>query len=322
MPLSADGVLATVHGPVQAMAGKWTVLVTLDTPRTPDGLAKEVADAYHYVEQCGIDQSVKDSWKNRLARIEQDLPDYHLMWEVSDDSERTRRPKRGLLDPIGTLVHGLFGLATEAEVTDIKRVIGELHQDDVAIVHRMNEFTSIVNRTRTYEQETRNFVNAMNQRFQAVNKWLIGLEDEVNDLTLMVNFERILEDLELKGQTLNQLHLLYSHRRQDLHAGRLSEELLSGTTLQLILESISTVAAAPLTDLNWYYANARVRPMWAAPKYLVYEVMLPLVRPENFLLYRIQAWPTPLDETAAAQIREGGDFGYNTAVICSPPPLV
>ena len=311
--LSPDGVLATVHGQVRVVAGKWTVLVMLDLPRTPAGLVEEIEQAYIYVNKCRVDDSVKVSWKNRLARIEQDLPNPRGPAASAESPLAKHRSARGLLDPIGTLVHSIFGLATSAEVDDIKRVIGTLHQDDAAIVNRLDEFTTIVNRTRAYEQETRNFVNAMSQRFKAINTWLSGLEDAVNDITFMVNFERILEDLELKSGTLRQLHMLYSHRRQDLHAGRLSEELLSVSTLASLLESIRTFEASPLADLNWYYANALVRPMWAATEFLVYEVMLPLVRPETFLLYRIQTWPTPLSNQTSAQIREGGEFGYNTA---------
>ena len=298
---------------MRVTAGKWTVLVMLDLPHTPDGLVEEIDSAYKFVEECRVDESVKTSWRNRLAILGQDLPNPLVAPAPSAEKAKRRRPTRGLLDPIGTLVHSIFGLATNAEVDEIKRVIGTLHQDDKAIVNRLNEFTTIVNRTRTYEQETRNFVNAMSQRFKAINMWLSGLEGDVNALTYMVNFERILEDLELKGRTLRQMHMLYSHRRQDLHAGRLSEELLSVATLHSLLESIQTFEASPLPDLNWYYANALVRPMWAASKFLVYEVMLPLVRPETFLLYRIQTWPTPLDNRTSAQIREKGDFGYNTA---------
>ena len=228
-------------------------------------------------------------------------------------SPAPRRPTRGLLDPIGALVHNIFGLATESEIKDIQQVISTMHSDDTAIVHRLSEFTTLVNRTRAYEEETRNFVNAMSKRFGQVNMWLAGLQDDVNEVTYMVNFERILEDLELKGKTVYQLHQLYSHRRQDLHSGRLSEELLSVASLAHIFDSIRSVETAPLTDLNWYYAHSVVRPMWAAQEFLVYEVILHLVRPETFLLYRLHAWPTPLVNRTSAHIQEGGDFGYNTA---------
>ena len=291
------------------MAGKWTVLVVLDVPQTPGGMHEELAQAYQFVIDCPVEAQVKGSWRNRLDMISQSLsPDPTLSISASD-----HRSRRGLLDPIGTLVHNIFGLATDAEVADIKRVIGTLHTDDEAIVHRMDEFTTIINRTRTYEQDTRTFVNAMSRRFQKVNTWLAELQDDVNGITLMVNFERILEDLELKAHTLHQLHQLYSHRRQDLHSGRLTEELLSVPSLTTILSSVRSFEASPLPDLNWYYSHTIVRPMWAATNFLVYEVLLHLVKPEAFLLYRIQTWPTPLFNQTAAQIREHGDFGYNTA---------
>jgi hypothetical protein len=270
--LSPDGVLATVHGEVRVTAGKWTVLVLLDVPKTPPGLIQELEQARQFIDQCRVAENVKDSWRNRLAAIAQGLPTPQKRTAApTDSSQAPPRTKRGLLDPIGALVHNIFGLATESEIQDIQRVISTMHSDDNAIVHRLSEFTTLVNRTRAYEEETRNFVNAMSKRFGKVNMWLAGLQDDVNEITFMVNFERILEDLELKGTTVYQLHQLYSHRRQDLHSGRLSEELLSVSSLSHIFDSIRSFETAPLPDLNWYYAHSVVRPMWAAQEFLVYE---------------------------------------------------
>jgi hypothetical protein len=319
-PLSPDGVLATEQGEVRVIAGKWTVLVLLDVPKTPAWIEEEIEQAYTFVHECReVEDNVKTSWVNRLEMIQQSLPNSPqvspsaLPTPAAGPPPSPHRRTRGLLDPIGTLVHNIFGLATNAEVDDIKRVLSTLHEDDSAIVHRLHEFTTILNRSRAYEQETRTFVNAMSKRFAKINTWLAELEDDINGITMMVNFERILEDLELKSQTLYQLHQLYAHRRQDLHAGRLTEELLSAASLAQILDSIRSFEAAPLADLNWYFSHSLVRPMWAATEFLVYEVILHLVHPETFLLYRIQTWPTPLANQTAAQIREQGDFGYNTA---------
>jgi hypothetical protein len=124
--------------------------------------------------------------------------------------------------------------------------------------------------------------------------------------------EQVLESLELKRDTLQKMHDLYTHRRQDLHSLRLTEELLPMATLTQILRDAQAYDVIPVDEINWYYAHEAVRPMWATPNFLVYEVELHMVRPAMFLLYKIQSWPVPTTDGTAVQILENGDFGYNT----------
>ena len=105
---------------------------------------------------------------------------------------------------------------------------------------------------------------------------------------------------------------MYAHRRQDLHNLKLSEELLPLTSLNSILTSAATYDSVPLPDLNWYYTHKSVRPLWATPDFLVFEVNLPLVRPSSFLLYTIQGWPVPSGPSLSIQILDSGNYGYDT----------
>jgi hypothetical protein len=124
--------------------------------------------------------------------------------------------------------------------------------------------------------------------------------------------EQVLEDIELQADTLRQFQALYAHRRQDLHNLRLSEELLPISFLRSILSRATTYEAVPVADINWYYTHGTVRPMWANPQYIVFEILILMVRPATFLLYRLQGWPVPSVPHMVAQILEKGDFGYDT----------
>jgi hypothetical protein len=84
--------------------------------------------------------------------------------------------------------------------------------------------------------------------------------------------ERIFEDIEHRVTGIQRLFVLYAHRRQDLHSGRLTEELLPTTVLKSILFTATSYDKVALPSLHWYYEHTRVKPMWASDGFLVFEV--------------------------------------------------
>ena len=311
-PLPSDGVLVTQHGHVRAAAGKWKVLVTMDVPRAPLGLRQEILEVKRVVVTAPASATVRLSWRRRLSQLELSLP-----LPSSPASKRQILPgrvrlPRGLLDPLGVLIHDIFGLATTAEIENIKAAIRSVGNNQAALVHNINTLTTIVNRTRIFAQENRDFLRRLARQVRNTHATLFNLTRDFNSLSMQMAMEQVIEDLELQVSNVARFQSLYAHRRQDLHNLRLTEELLPITSLRSILASANSYNSVPLSDINWYYTHESVRPMWATSDFLVYEVDLHLVRPSEFLLYRVRTWPVPVSSAVSVKISLSGDFGYDT----------
>ena len=318
-PLCHDGVLASKHGRVRALAGRWTILVSLDTPTIPTGLKQGIHEVVHFANRVKVSSEVKDSWFRRLDRIQLDLsplPNVRTNNPLNDSytapSLLFPRNKRGWLDPLGEFVHQIIGVATDSQIRHVKKIIRELQTNEEAIVHKVNQLTTVVNRSRLYEAENRNFLTELADRFRQVQVTLGNTTTDINELRLLVSMERIIEDLEIKGDTLRQMRGLFAHRQQDLQARTLTPELLPTSSLQAILKQISSYHTQALQDVNWYYSFAQVRPMWAVSELLVYEIEIPLVRPVEFILYEIQSWPVPISRDLSATMVENGRYAYDS----------
>ena len=318
-PLLHDGVLASKHGKVRALAGRWTILVSLDTPIIPKGLEQEIHEVVTFANKVQVAPEVKDSWFRRLNRIQQDLPPstgFKLKSFLNESSPLPsrffQRDRRGLFDPLGVFVHEIIGVATDSQIRHVQSMVRELQANDEAIVSKVELLTTVVNRSRIYEQENRDFLTELADRFRRVQVTLGNTSSELNQLKVLVSMERIIEDLEIKGDTLRQMQALFAHRQQDLQAMTLTPELLPASSLRTILNQISSYHTQALPELNWYYSYAHVKPMWAVSKVLIYEIEIPLVRPVEFMLYKIQSWPVPISRDMSAVIIENGQYAYDS----------
>jgi hypothetical protein len=308
--LPLDGLLVTKHGQVRATSGKWKVLVTMDVPKAPIGLRNELFEVTRMVASAPVSATTRHAWRRRLDQITLSLPLLNMTVKPIL-AGRVRNP-RGLLDPLGVLVHDIFGLATSAEVNNIKAVLRAVSQNQGAIATKFDLLTTVVNRSRLFEQENREFIKSLSNRVRNTQEFLHNLTRNFSLLSLRVTMEQVSEDLEQQAATLQSFQRLYAHRRQDLHNLKLSEELLPVSSLKTILDSAATYHSVAIADLNWYYTHESVRPMWATPDFLVYEVDLHLVNPSTFLLYRMHGWPVPTGPSLSVRILQTGDFGYDT----------
>ena len=304
-PLSPDGLLVENLGTVRATAGLWRVWVTLDLPTIPPVLAKDIANLRTFVSQ--VNHTLwRQAWERRLEAIDSNL----LFFPPS--TVTSSRPKRGWFDPLGYVIHKVFGLATDNEVSEIKNVLSSLNNDDRVIVNRIDMLTTIVNRSRDFIQENRAALVTQSTRLVILRAVLARMDNAISLNGALLHTEQIFEDIEHRVATIARLFVLYAHRRQDLHSGRLTEELLPTTVLGQILASATSYDMVSLPSLHWYYEHTSVKPMWASSGFLVFEVTLPLVKPTVFLLYRLRSWPVPVTYNSAAKLLAEGMYGSDT----------
>ena len=122
-----DGLLVTGGTGLRTLAANWVLLVALDAPLSPPGLAEQIQKVRSTLDelcdQYGISQGFLNSWVDRLTRI--------------DPTEQTldHRYRRGLLDIGGLILHGLFGVATDSDIEKYQDILSDLRVDTNAIMH-------------------------------------------------------------------------------------------------------------------------------------------------------------------------------------------
>jgi hypothetical protein len=315
--LSDDGILVVRGGEARALAGSWRVWVTLQAPTVPtaflDGLQRVNYILDHKIllktsvgetnvnDTLVVDPIVKASWIGRIQRMR-----LHADSSLDD----ARRKRRGLVDPLGMLANVLFGVATEAEVEELRRAVDQLSDSQSDVIHHINMLTSVVNKTREYQNENRERLNVLNRRFRAIQMYLPRLTNQINYLAMQVEFERIIEDLELQWDTVRAAEQRFITQHRDLQLLHLTEVLLTPTTLNNILSAGTTTKKMPLPT-EWYYMYANVRPLWTHGDHLIFEVKLPFVQPVPYILHKITAWPVPVAPHTAARLTIDGTFGYD-----------
>ena len=96
-----------------------------------------------------------------------------------------RRQKRGLIDGIGIVAHSLFGLATDAEVSDLREKIEENRHWQQTMSKWSEDFLVIINKTREDMEMNRDLLNDITQRtLKGIDliHLIMTLQDQVHQL--------------------------------------------------------------------------------------------------------------------------------------------
>ncbi len=100
-----DGLLVTGGTGLRTLSANWILLVALDAPLPPSGLADKIhiikSSITAVVKKHGLTDAVKGAWMDRLTRMDLGM------------ESNNHRHRRGLYDIGGVILHGLFGLATD-----------------------------------------------------------------------------------------------------------------------------------------------------------------------------------------------------------------
>ena len=108
-----------------------------------------------------------------------------------------------------------------------------------------------------------------------------------------MDIELVLQELEAVTHDFVRSHEAFHHRKENLEAGRLTENILSPEVLELILGNSEDGSARMVSPLQWYYENTVVVLMWFDHR-LVYRTKLPLVKLTEWHHITIRRWPLPV----------------------------
>ena len=158
---------------------------------------------------------------------------------------RRRRVKRGLVDIIGEAGKALFGVATQRDVTDIRRAVKQAEKDTAIVYHRTDKMLSVINQTRKYVRENRKDIEQLQQHQQALQTRLLEYGDHLSQLDIQVDrltvarlIDNLIAQLELIAEEFQQQWRIFRQQKHELERGWLTESTLAPTELESMLRKL------------------------------------------------------------------------------------
>ena len=151
--------------------------------------------------------------------------------------------KRCLLDIGGTILHHLFGVATESQLARYKATILELNGRQEEIAHAYGTLSMVVNQTRTYVKQLAIQHRHLQDQVIKLDSAIITLGQAVNtntkklhQLALLTDLDRYFDILDLAAQHYLDQVTLFNRQRSGLERGHLTRALLPEDHLNDILQ--------------------------------------------------------------------------------------
>ena len=171
------GVHITRKGSSRNIESVWTALVIINPPPTIPMWAW-VEKIRAGIQTVGSRTTAEDPkiWETRLEallRLTTEAGEAVLDRTSRSLERRRRRVKRWLVDIIGEAGKALFGVATQRDVTDIRRAVKQAEKDTAIVFHKMDKMLSVINQTRKYVRENRKDIDQLQQHQQALQTRLL-----------------------------------------------------------------------------------------------------------------------------------------------------
>ena len=153
---------------------------------------------------------------------------------TSDDGQY--RTKRSLLPFVGTILSGLFGLTSEADMSSIRRNLNALKNSQKQVLHVVEDSITLIDKTQQDVQINRNAINQLVNATTLINRKLTVL---YNDVTKVLNPE--LEYIQLSSRVANVFHVVSS----SLRATSFALQQLFNQVVQALYSTLSPSLAPP-----------------------------------------------------------------------------
>lgn len=313
-----DGLLILDGQDLKAINAEWTLLMAVEQPPMPKELVQNVELLDKLINQRKTRETVASmilrKWDFQLARV-------YARTGLSKTPDH--RQKRALLGFLGPILHSILGVVSDSEMQAYSSALVSLRGEQKEIVHRQNDFLSILNHTQMrVRQNTENLngvIKVLNSTTKLVNElyrqMVLGKEVSVKHgftLQLEVLFGHVETMINMYMEDSNR----YLHQYASLELGRLTEELLPMEKMEEIigLAERTTPGVTSLRPVQWYYQHLLITPLWLPGKILAYKVVLPLVEPKNYIRYELMSWPVPYnDSNITAQLEVPSQVAIDTS---------
>lgn len=223
----------------------------------------------------------------------------NLHWRRFKDSRRSKR--WAPLEPLGSLVGSLLGLATSSEVDALRIKINEIvsaHNGQTAMV---KDLIVVVNDTIHHNQELHYHVKQLERRAydtRILMRELVGNITETEKQVVRVEvhnvIEAILSALEFWKTQEEIFDVKYTHTRDLTEVGHLTESLVPAPQLEDILSKVKS----PLS-VSFVYRHFSVRMLSLTEETYSYVLSLPCLEPEIFMSWHVFHVPFLVDSRVA-----------------------
>ena len=312
-----DGVLIQAEGETRTIKAVWTVLVVINPPHTLP-MQVWVDRVQRGITAAGSHVSAGDklAWESRLSTL---LLEGSLgVEERLHDIPTAGRPRRGLVDAIGSLSKFLFGVSTIGDVAALRDIVEKARYNNDVLSHDVQRLVTVANQTRRLVRENRMDLRRLRQHEGALlsqlnrqGEKLSLLEHRVNSLSISRIIDRSINELELVSRG-HQLQLAsFFVQKRELERGWLTESILSPTELSVVLRTIRLRGfATPIPE--WYFENSRVEPLWVNDRQLVFRSKLVGLSRKTYLQFSLNYFPVGMGSQHLRQVRGRGKVAIDT----------
>ena len=310
-----DGLLIESAGKLAIETGRWTVLITLQSPHLQFE-PKEIQDLH----QCALtmmtaidDLNMTDSlisdrqkslWTQRLRLI---------LAARTDHFQYQRRPKRGLLNAGGKLLDMLFGVVTHDEFDSLKAELTDARRHAAIAHHNVERLVTVVNQSRIATQENRERINRLTNQLRKFQKDYDRTVFTISSVTHALLLDETLALLETAENLIyRELHSLETIQNS-LEDGRLAENIFPLALLDEVIQKAQTINLVSLPR-EWYYRNVRISTLLISQGWYTYSATLPFIGHDTYIRYSLRTWPVPVNQSSlTARLLVEPDIAFNTA---------
>ena len=301
-----QGLLIEKHGGLYYQTAEWVVLMTITSPPPTEKItvfAKVLKEEIQKVSSRF--PQLAENWNSRLdwcVNIVQHFP--------------ASRNKRAPLGFIGRLSHTLFGTVTEEELQQYRNIILDNKNSLNSTIHRTNLLLSAT-------KSNRQGINKNMEHINRVQRYLVSLRhtitknfqitsDSISMISIRIKIEHALVSLE---QSTHRILAYINHRKRQMNSvyrHALSEDLLSRSQLQEIIQKASSLRLATM-PLEWYYQFCHVVPVWSTVDDITFKVHLPLHDGQNYIMYVLNSFPFPVKSGFHTKVRVRNRIAYSSS---------
>ncbi len=144
------GVLQQNLGLTKHQSAVWKIFIQVDFQdrwKIEHSIWSDFLKAHELVKEGVIyrpDYGMWNSMFTRLQVLQQKIDEFSSVPTYMGDRKRNRRP-RGLINIIGKAAKGLFGLATEGDIQEVRNLMNQMSEQNSHVAHAVNKLITVVN---------------------------------------------------------------------------------------------------------------------------------------------------------------------------------
>lgn len=326
---------------INVIRDKWILIVYYDMEPYWAGI-----DAYQrtcqYLEKLCLSID-KQSHCNMI--IQQGRHDYQeleyyneLLLNQHFNVHARRRRRRGLINGVGYLANGLFGVLDSRFAEQYAKDIDSIRRNENHLSHLWKNQTSVIEAEFNLMKEMKDTVE---KQHKIINRKLNELQDNASILQREIQNISYIQEFTMSAIASNTL-LLSLKRLQDtlldtitdIYHGQISLHLLTPTQLKSELKTIYSQVSSELTlpikniekDLQFMYKLLSIKAR-ATKELIIVEVTFPLISRESFQLYRLISIPhqtkslmvsiIPVSEYVAVNLKKDSYFSVTNSELAA-----